>query len=342
MPKYTRLTWTDRLVIEKLYNSGATERDIARCLGRAPSGIHYELQRGFYNHLDGATYEYVKRYSADVAQSDADYQATSKGQTIKLGNHYDYAQKVAERVKQGESPDTIAGSLKANGEWTVSATTLYRYIDNNYIPGISNADLREKSKKKHHATKNRKAARAPKGPSLENRPKVIDDRETLGHWEQDTVIGKAEGKGEALLVLTERVSRQEIIRKLDEKTMDAVTDQLTDIVASYPPGTFLTITVDNGSENQNYAGMKTLVNEVYYCHPYSSWERGSNENQNRLIRRYFPKHQSMKDKTQADADAAAKAINNMPRKVLGYRSSQQVFDEWQARLKAGQHNSATP
>lgn len=118
MRNYHRISWTERLQIEKLYNSGASERAIARKLGRAPSGIHYELQHGFYLHSDGATWQRIKKYSADIAQEKAEYECTSKGKPIKLGKHYDYAATVAQRVKNGESPDAIVGSLRRLKQWT--------------------------------------------------------------------------------------------------------------------------------------------------------------------------------------------------------------------------------
>lgn len=325
MNAYRRITWTERLQIEKHYNAGSSERDIAKRLGRSPSGIHYELQNGFYQHLNGATWLMEKKYSAQIAQDRAEYEATAKGSMIKLGKRYDYAKTVADRIKQGESPDAIVGDLKRKNEWTVSTPTLYRYIDNEYIPGISNKELLVKSKRKRHNSR-KTAKRPPKGESIEKRPEAINDREEFGHWEQDTVIGKSSGKSESLLVLTERKTRNEIIRKLDEKTAAAVTEQLNKIVPSFPVGTFKSITVDNGAENQDYAGMKKLVPNIYYCHPYSSFERGSNENQNRIIRRFFPKGQSMADKTQADAEIAEKFINNMHRKILNYSTSKELFD----------------
>ena len=331
-PSYTRLTYTERLIIEKLYNSGCTMRSIADQLSRAVSGICREIHRGLYDHLDGSTWTTEKRYSATIAQQDAEYQASAKGQEIKLGKHYDYAKTVAERIKNGESPDSIVGDLRNRGEWTVSTSTLYRYIDSGYIPGITNKDLQAKSDRKRKYNHVKPASRPPKGESIEKRPEQINDRSVPGHWEMDTVIGKASGKGEAVLVLTERFTRFEIIRKLHDKTSFAVVRALKDIITSYPDGTFQTITVDNGSENADYQTMKTMVDEVYYCHPYCSSERGSNENQNILIRRFFPKGQSMAHRTQADADKAAYFINHMHRKILNYHTSQELFDVWQEAL----------
>ena len=243
-----------------------------------------------------------------------------------------YAKHVASRIKNGESPDAIVGDLKRKNRWTVSTTTLYRYIDSGYIPGVSSKDLQVKSHEEKRSYRKVKAAHAPRGESIERRPAFINSRTTPGHWEMDTVIGKAKGKGQALLVLTERLTRFEIIAKLPDKTANSVERALSKIKRSYPDGTFQTITVDNGSEFSSYDGLKTLTGEVYYCHPYSSFERGSNENCNRLIRRFFPKHESMGNRTQRDCDAAAHFINNMHRKVLGYATADELFNEWQETL----------
>lgn len=329
---YRRITYTERLIIEKMFNAGCVMRDIAKRLGRSCSTVCTEIHRGLYDHLDGSTWLTVKRYSATIAQEDADFQASAKGQMIKLGKHYDFAETVAARIKAGESPDSIVGDLRNKGEWTVSTPTLYRYIDCGYIPGITNKDLLSKSNKKRKYNKVKRAAKAPKGETIEKRPETINNRETAGHWEMDTVIGKSSGKGETLLVLTERVTRFEIIIKLHEKTALSVVFALQKQISAFPDGTFKTITVDNGSENMGYEAMKKIVDEVYYCHPFSSFERGSNENQNKVIRRFFPKGQSMKYRTQADADKAAHFMNNMHRKILGYRTAQELFDEWQRTI----------
>ncbi len=127
--KNYHMTWTDRLNIEKLFNSGASYRALSKRLGFAVSSLHTEVRRGLYDHLDGATWKTVKKYSAKIAQDDADWQATIKGTPVKLGNNYDYAKTVADRILSGESPDQIVGSLKASNKWTVSTPTLYRYID---------------------------------------------------------------------------------------------------------------------------------------------------------------------------------------------------------------------
>lgn len=332
MKKYRRITYTDRLVIEKLYNSGCSYRAISRKLGFSPSAIHYEVQRGLYDHLDGKTYSFIKRYSATIADDDATFQASSKGSLVKLGKRYDYARFVASRIKAGESPDQIVGFLKINQKWTVSTPTLYRYIEQGFIPGITNKNLLVKSQNKKREYNKPRAAKAPKGPSIERRPASVSDRLTPGHWEMDTVIGKAKGPNQSCLVLTERKTRFEIIVKLPNKTAASVLHAVTNTVEHFPSGTFQTITVDNGSEFAAYDGLKQLVQEVYYCHPYCSCERGSNENANRLIRRHFPKGHSMAKVTQRDCDAAAYHLNHMHRKILGYKTAADLFEAWQSTL----------
>ena len=331
--KYRRMTWTDRLTIEKLCKSGVSYSAIARKLGFAVSSVYYEIQRGLCEQRDGQTWKIYKAYSAAVAQDDADWQATARGCTIKLGHNHNYAKAVSVRIRSGESPDAIVGTMRAREEWTVSTPTLYRYIDKGYIPNVTNKDLWQKSRRKKRKYRKVKASRAPKGTSIERRPLIVDSRSTFGHWEMDSVIGKSRGKKQSLLVLTERQTRYEIIFRASAKTAAATVSALSRIVRQFPRGTFQTLTVDNGSEFQDADGIQALVPALYYCHPYTSCERGSNENNNRLVRRYLPKGRSMKAVRQKDCDDIASRINSMHRKVLGYRTAAELFEEQLALLR---------
>ena len=225
--------------------------------------------------------------------------------------------------------------------WTVSTSTLYRYIDRGYIPGITNKHLPEKPRRKHRKPGKVRASRVPKGLPIDRRPTHVNHRLSFGHWEMDSVIGTAEGKRQSLLVLTERLTRFEIIFRASSKTAAATTTALDRIISKFPHGTFQTITVDNGSEFQDCHGMehdrhgnKRLT--VYYCHPYSSCERGSNERNNRIIRRYFPKGKSMAKVTQKDCDKVAALINSMPRKILNYEAAADLFNRYIANLAENQ------
>ena len=337
--KYSRMTWTDRLNIEKLCKQGASYSTIARKLGFAVSSVYYEIQRGLCEQRDGKTWKTYEAYSATIAQDDADWQATARGCPIKLGRNHAYARTVAARILSGESPDAIVGTMRAREEWTVSTPTLYRYIDKGYIPHVTNKDLWQKSKRKKRKYRKVKASKAPKGTSIERRPLVIDSRSTFGHWEMDSVIGKARGKKQSLLVLTERRTRFEIIFRVSAKTSAATVTALSRIVPRFPEGTFKTLTVDNGSEFQDADGIQALVPHLFYCHPYTSCERGSNENANRIIRRFLPKGKSMRNVRQKECDAVAHYMNNMHRKVLGSRTAAELFEEELTRLRQG---SAAP
>ncbi|MCI7000418.1 MAG: IS30 family transposase [Clostridiales bacterium] len=331
MKKYRRLDWNDRLLIEKLYNCGRSCSQIAHILCFAPSSIYREVKHGLYPHLGAETTRRPFHYSAQIAQDYADFQATSKGKQIKLGNNYGFAADVAQQIKQGCSIDVIVTQRKKSGAWTVSTSTLYRYVDLGFIPGVTNKHLPEKIRRKKRSHNIIKATRPPKGTPIDRRSEEIDRRLSFGHWEMDSVIGTAKGKRQSLLVLTERLTRFGIIVRVSGKTSSATVRALDKILPKFPQGTFKSITVDNGSEFQDSHGMEYDRNGcrrtiVYYCHPYSSWERGSNERNNRIIRRYFPKGKSMAKVTQKDCDNAAALINAMPRKILNYSTAAELFE----------------
>ena len=239
-----------------------------------------------------------------------------------IGSNHAYARSISERIQNGESPDAICGSLRKEKAWTVSTSTLYRYIDRGYIPNVTIADLPCPRCKRRYR-KVRKAKRAPVGVSIEFRPYEVSARASFGHWEMDCVIGKAKGKRQALLVLTERLTRYEMIFKLSQKTAANVNRIVESTLSKYPQGTFRSITVDNGSE---FASAYQLPLPVYYCHPFCSSERGSNENANKIIRRYFKKGRSLYHVTQAQCDAVAERMNAMHRKILDYHTAQELFD----------------
>ncbi len=334
---YRRITWTCRLKIEALYNAGHSYRAIARELSFAHSAIYNEVQHGLYEHLGAETTRRPCRYAAQLGQDYADAQATSKGPCIKLGHHHDYAKHVAEQVNLGVSLDSIVGSLKRNGSWTVSTATLYRYIDLGYIPGVTNKDLPQKPKRKHKKSHVQPAARPPKGKSIEDRPDEIAFRDTFGHWELDSVIGKSKGRNESILTFIERMTRYTLCIRVHSKAAEATVKALDSALSKFPKGTFKTLTVDNGCEfsdcyrmEHDKHGKKRL--DVYYCHPYCSSERGSGENVNRLYRRFFPKGKTLRYAAQKDCTKAADAINAMPRRILDYATAQELFNEQLALL----------
>lgn len=328
------LTYTDRLILDRCYNSGMPKREIALKLGCCLKTVYNELKRGMYQH--NVDYALEWRYSADIAQQDYDRKATAKGCPAKLGTRWDFVTYIeAQVIKQKASPAVALRRWQKDNDWTVSVNTLYRYIDSGmYFPHLTNAHLPERPKQKRPYRHVQKAARPPKGTSIERRPETIASRSNFGHWEMDTVIGKSKGKQQAVLVLTERLTRFEIILKMKDKSAHSVVHALAKLERQYDfPNTFKTITVDNGSEFQDCDGMEhnrkgNKRTTVYYCHPYSSYERGSNERMNRMIRRFLPKGQSLANTTQKDCDQIQAWLNNYPRKILDWRTPQELFQAY--------------
>ena len=180
----------------------------------------------------------------------------------------------------------------------------------------------------------RSAARPPQGESIEHRPEEVNQREEPFHWEMDTVKGKQKTK-KCVLTLTERLSRNEITLPMYGATMENVVAALNGLERKYGAmfsKIFRSITVDNGSEFSDCKGMETSIfggrrTKMYYCHPYSSYERGSNENANRMIRRWFKKGHSLAAVTQADCTALSRWMNTYYRASLGWKTPAEAFKD---------------
>ena len=337
MKHYTRLTKTNRIQIETMYKEGRTARYIADFLGKHISCIYYELKRGFYMRLN-SDYTYTKTYSADKAHNNMLFEKTTKGAQLKIGNDYEFVRFVEEKIiKEKMSPDAVLGFIRDNNlhfKTKICKTTFYKYIENGIFPNLTNKHLLIKSKKKKKAQSYKNAKRGPRGKSIEQRDKEILSREEFGHWELDTVIGKRV-RDAVLFVLTERKTRYEIIIKAKDKTSRSCIQVLNKLERRYGKHfrkVFKSITCDNGTEFSDYIGMEKSIyggkrTSVFFCHPYSSYERGSNENQNRFIRRFIPKGTLIGPITTTFIQSVEEYINNYPRKILSYSSSQKRFSE---------------
>ena len=164
---------------------------------------------------------------------------------------------------------------------------------------------------------------SPNQVSIDERPAIVDTKQHFGDWEGDTVIGK--GHRGALVTLVERKSLYTVIRAVLYKTAEAVRNAVTDGLTPYIDRVH-TITYDNGREFADHEGMASdLETRIYFAHPYSSWERGLNENTNGLIRQYFPKNRDLRTVTKREVEKAMDKLNHRPRKSLGYRTPYEVF-----------------
>ena len=339
-----QLTRADRIKIEALLKEGLSKAKIAAHLGVHRSTIYNELKRGEYEHRN-SDWTTEKRYSPDIAQEKAEENLKVRGTQLKIGNDIAYANYIEDKiVNEDYSPAAVLGELKAQGRegefnTTVCVATLYSYIDKGVFLKLTNKDLPVKKNKKRGYKKVRKQqARAAAGDSIEKRPEEIDRREEFGHWEMDSVIGKRGVSKNVLLVLTERKTRDEIIFKLPDHTDEAVVAALDRLERRYGADMFRqifkTITVDNGSEFADVNGLERSILEegekrthLYYCHPYSSWERGTNEVTNKMVRRKVPKGTNFDDKTDEEIEEIASWINGYPRRIHGYRSAGELFTE---------------
>lgn len=323
--KHKHLDYYDRQKLEELYNSGERVADIAAYFCKCRQTIYNELRLGFYEHLN-SDLTTCRRYSADKAQERHDYNATAKGAPLKIGNNHELAARLEYLI--GVERRSPYDALCVVG-MPFCVSTLYSYIEKGVFRGITNADLWVKSRMKPRGYRE-VAKRAPKGTSIDKRPEVINERREFGHWEMDCVEGK-KGDMQALLVLTERLTRTELIFLLHGKTAANVVKALNRLrrVEGFERA-FKSITVDNGSEFaweglMRGTGAKSV--DFYYCHPYCSSERGSNECANKQVRKYFPKGQSMAHVRKGDCVYATMRINDMHRRLLDGRTAEQLFNQ---------------
>ncbi len=331
------LTYTQRLQIETLYNAKHKIKDIADTLGLHFTTIYKEIKKGLYEHVSkqdtfwyGVRYTKHKRYSAKIAQDRYNQVCLNKGRDLKIGKDYALVHYIEKRVCEDKiSPCAVLGEIKYKKlPFTIiSKTTLYRYIDMGIFDNIK-IDKRKKAYKKVTIK------RAPKGTSIEKRPIEIRQRNSFGHWEMDCVCGSNKS---TLLVLSERLTRKEIIFQMQDQKANSVIHCLNVLERRFGAmfkKVFKTITVDNGSEFADFNGMekscygrnskRTLV---YYCHPYCSSERGTNERLNREIRRLIPKGSALSKYTIEDIQKVEDWVNSYPREILGYATSQELFNK---------------
>ena len=333
--KFKHLTWTERLNIELMQKLGYSATKIANEIGCSRRTIYYELKRGEYERLDGATWKTEKRYSPDIAEQKYQTNLKAKGATLKIGNDYKLADYIEKRIVNDKlSPLAVIGEIKRNNivfDTSICVSTLYSYIYKGVFYSLEMKHLAIKSKeKKKKKNVVRNASRACRGINIEKRPAEINRRTSFGHWEMDCVCGRTKA---VLLVLTERLTRKEIIFKMNAQTASNVVKHLNILEKRYGKNfrkIFKTITVDNGSEFSDVTGMeRSIFNgkrvQMYYCHPYCSSERGSNERLNREIRRLIPKGSDIREYTDEDIKNVEDWVNNYPRQMFNFATSNELF-----------------
>lgn len=320
--KYTQLTKEERYYIErrKANLSNISGRQLAREMGRSHTTINRELKRnidpsfGFYSGL-----------RANTLALDARHKSARKPilmQTI--------AEKtkafIIESLQDRTSPEQICGRLKVKHGIRISVSTLYRYIDKDKIHGGELYKNLRHRKKKYKKSKNNNATVIKNKKSIDERPKIADQKLEPGHWEFDTIYGLDQKS--YLLTLTDKASKYQIIRKLPNKEAATVLSEMQKIVSTtlLP---FKTITSDNGTEFAEHEAISALTKaDFFFAHPYSSWERGLNEHQNGLIRDFFPKKIDFRLVDDYEIRGVENNLNNRPRKSLGFLTPAEVMFEY--------------
>lgn len=326
----------ERYIIETMLKDGKNPKEIAERIGKHYTTVYREIKRGTVNLLDGRTWLEVPTYCADVGQRVREERGHNKGIDIKIHDAA-YLERAKYYIKELHySPYATVEALKKEfPDTSICRGTLYNYIYNNILKGVTRDDLPyDKTPRKDSSQPRRPSLKMLGAKTIEERPKAVYERNLFGDWEMDTVVsGKKKGTS-CLLVLSERTHRKEIIRKMPDRKKETVVSVLDAIEREM--GTdlfkriFRTITCDNGVEFSDWQGIEKSVDgihnrtSVFFCHPFCSGERGTNENNNKLIRRFVPKGSRIEDYTEEQIQYIEDWINNYPRKLFGGHSSNEL------------------
>lgn len=324
--KTTRLTAKERDLLAIWKAKGSSNKECARRLGRHPSTIGRELKRNSFWGTSGQQH-YVAIYAQVRTQERWKKIAHSK-HPLKNPDVYAY---VNAELREGWSPDAISGRLKIehpdDNYWRITAETIYRWI---YEPTQIKKGwyeyLRRKQKKRKKQT-GRKVHRLhiPDRVSIRERSETVNKRLEFGHWEGDTVEGK--GHKDGIHTEVERISRKIAGMKVKEITSQEALRIQKAIFFKMPKKAKKSTTLDNGRENHLHYKLKKIGMKTYFADPYSSWQRGTNEHGNWLLRYYFPKGTDFKTVSEEELQDVIEELNNRPRKILSYYTANEVFSQ---------------
>ena len=333
------MTEQERYKLEGYLETGKPISWIAQKMGFSRQTIYNELHRG----SSGTDTPAPADYSAARGQDTQQERSQKKGCPQKIGNDLALAN-FLEAKMLGIQPDgsidkrkrfSPAAALQAAREAgftvNISVSTLYNYIDQGLFLKLTNADLWEKTSRKPRKKREKPKVAHENLPNIEQRPEEINERSEPGHWEMDLVVGPT-GTKPCLLTLTERTRREEIIIRLPNRKAATVRRALNKLERKTENfrEKFKSITTDDGSEFMEYEKLKQSATHkgerfrLYYCHSYAAWEKGSNENHNRIIRRWFPKGTDFNRVSKKEVQECQDWMNNYPRKILDWKTPAQM------------------
>ena len=325
--QYKHLSIEEREKIQDLLWQKKSIRSIAEALGRSPSSITREIK---------CNIPLQSKYTPRLANERALSKRKSRGRKLRLRSNF-IRRYVIDHLKSGYSPEQISGRLHYEYlDQNISHEAIYQYIYNNVYRGgygymkPGYVDLRIYLKRRHkqrqkHGTRKHQRIFKPKGLSIDDRPSEVETRKTIGHWEGDSVVSRKSKVG--LNTLVERKTGLVFISKIQNGTAQETSEVVLQRLQDLPKAFRKTLTVDNGTENFGYQNIKEALDvSCYFAHPYHSWERGTNENTNGLIRWYFPKGTDFATISNETIQAVERALNNRPRKRLGWMTPLEAFN----------------
>ncbi len=331
--KNKHLNYNERVFIEIRLKDGWSAYKIAKDIGRSLNTIRNEITRGTVEQIKNN--KKVQVYYADVGARVYRENRQRSKKTFKYLECIDFINYINDKFKREHwSIDGCIGHSKVNrlfsSNKTICTKTYYNYIELGLLD-IKNIDLPLKVKRKNNSNKVKQNKRVL-GRSIDERPKFIDNRNAFGHWEIDTVIGRKNKTDKVLLTLLERKTRYLITMDLKDKTEKSVIDAMAKLRKLYGNKfnkVFKTITSDNGSEFSTLSSLENTSKgvKIYFTHPYSSFERGSNERHNGMLRRFIKKGKAISD---YDVDYIFQIehwCNTLPRKILNYNTPDNMFEK---------------
>jgi IS30 family transposase len=316
--KYRQITSGERYAIGALRRRGLSARQIATELGRAHTTISREIRRNSCN--DGGYRPFKASHRTRGRRSRSRRNARITPETWGIVERY---------LRLDWSPEQVAGFLRVEGVLRISHESIYVRVWRDKATG---GDLWKHMRQATKKRRKRYGAYDSRGKvagkrHISERPPEVEDRREVGHWEIDTVMGTEHGRN-SVLTLVERATGYTVMGKLERhRAADAVT-RCVELIER-EAGRVATITADNGSEFHSYKQIEGATGvEFYFATPHHSWERGTNENTNGLIRQYLPKKTSQSHITQVDCDRIAAKLNSRPRKRLGYKTPEECYATW--------------
>ena len=310
MRTYTQLTQEQRYQIYALKKMGHYQAEIAIFIGVDKSTISRELKR------NQGQRGYRPKQAHNMAMG-----RRKQGQCRIQSDTWGL---VEAKIRMEWSPEQISGWLLRHYHIQVSHEWIYQYIlSDKQAGGDLYKHLRcQKKRRKRYGNRDRRG-KLPNRRSIEDRPEIVGQRQRIGDWEVDTIVGK--GHHQAIVTLTERKSRFSLLRKVDRRTAELVSDAMIDLLQPVADRTH-TITGDNGKEFAEHERIaQELCSDFFFAHPYAAWERGSNENMNGLVRQYIPKNRELKSVSNDELEIVMTKLNHRPRKCLDFMSPFEVF-----------------